>query len=381
MSTPILLSTDIGSDIDDALALLAILHHPTMDLRGIYTVNGKVAERAMIAKRLVECAARPLEIACGSSAARSHMAPYSVMEEALIDDAYLDYERMQTEDLSDLYYQPLSRLGIHTDAVERMAVALEREPHIVFSLAPMTDIATLLEHHPQAAKQIERLYIMGFRLNGELEHNVRFDTKAAHLVMQSDVPITIIPGDLCRRYRMPLKRADNLQSPEGRYVSSMLDAFVGAQVVERSGREQGLLELVANARMAVDAIELRQRLKIEDRQRVFLANFDIYSAYYERDYFLADFQQLIADLANPQYRYPLGNALASTLASCIMSDVSVADVYVPFCHLQPETLKTAACNLDCDLAGRTIIYPGTRHTVVTDLDTSAFEQFLTASLY
>ena len=49
MSKKILFSTDIGSDPDDALALLAMLNHPEIDLKGIYTVNGLVDFRSFIA--------------------------------------------------------------------------------------------------------------------------------------------------------------------------------------------------------------------------------------------------------------------------------------------------------------------------------------------
>ena len=50
----IILSTDIGSDVDDALSLLAMLNHPEINLEGIYTVNGDVDSRSRIAKHIVD---------------------------------------------------------------------------------------------------------------------------------------------------------------------------------------------------------------------------------------------------------------------------------------------------------------------------------------
>src|SRR3989344_8790453 len=48
----ILLSTDIGSDIDDALALRIMLEEPSIKLHGIYVVNGDVTSRAMLARHM-----------------------------------------------------------------------------------------------------------------------------------------------------------------------------------------------------------------------------------------------------------------------------------------------------------------------------------------
>jgi len=44
----VILDTDIGSDIDDALALLLLLNQPDVVIRGITTVYGKVGVRAAV---------------------------------------------------------------------------------------------------------------------------------------------------------------------------------------------------------------------------------------------------------------------------------------------------------------------------------------------
>ena len=47
----IILSTDIGSDSDDAIALLAMINQ-NMPLDSIYCINGQVEYRAAIAKQI-----------------------------------------------------------------------------------------------------------------------------------------------------------------------------------------------------------------------------------------------------------------------------------------------------------------------------------------
>src|SRR5579862_9891614 len=53
MSRPILLDTDIGTDIDDAYALVLAAASPELDLRAVTTVNHDVELRARIAKSLL----------------------------------------------------------------------------------------------------------------------------------------------------------------------------------------------------------------------------------------------------------------------------------------------------------------------------------------
>jgi inosine-uridine nucleoside N-ribohydrolase len=58
MTEKILLDTDIGSDIDDALCLAYLLAHPNCDLLGITTVTGEPDRRAQMASVLTHAAGR-----------------------------------------------------------------------------------------------------------------------------------------------------------------------------------------------------------------------------------------------------------------------------------------------------------------------------------
>src|SRR5437762_7592266 len=65
---PVLLDTDIGSDIDDAVALAYLLRQPRCELVGITTVTGNVAKRAALVQVLCETAGRnDIPIHCGAS--------------------------------------------------------------------------------------------------------------------------------------------------------------------------------------------------------------------------------------------------------------------------------------------------------------------------
>src|SRR5690606_24072096 len=56
--TPLLFDTDIGTDVDDCLALAVLLGSPEIDLLGVTTVYGDVALRARMVRKLLDLAGR-----------------------------------------------------------------------------------------------------------------------------------------------------------------------------------------------------------------------------------------------------------------------------------------------------------------------------------
>lgn len=67
MPTRILLDTDIGSDIDDAVCLAYLLSQPECDLVGITTVTGEPEKRAMLASVLCKVAGKAVPILPGTA--------------------------------------------------------------------------------------------------------------------------------------------------------------------------------------------------------------------------------------------------------------------------------------------------------------------------
>ena len=58
MPTKVLLDTDIGSDIDDAVCLAYLLAQPECELLGITTVTGEAEKRARMASALCKVAGK-----------------------------------------------------------------------------------------------------------------------------------------------------------------------------------------------------------------------------------------------------------------------------------------------------------------------------------
>ncbi|MBS3118497.1 nucleoside hydrolase, partial [Candidatus Woesearchaeota archaeon] len=209
---PIILSTDIGSDVDDALALLMMLNHPEMNLTGVYTVNGDVDSRSCIAKQMINLSGKEIAVARGEAQPLfSHSSPYSFFENWLVDESFFDDE--QSKKAKKDVLKTLNEVGIILRGVEHLAEQLTAKKSIVFSIAPLTNLAKLIQEYPSAVQGIAHLYVMGSRLSGDVEHNFRYDIKAAQTVLASDIPTTFIPGDLCSRYRLPAEQLKQLNSP------------------------------------------------------------------------------------------------------------------------------------------------------------------------
>src|SRR5512140_1487788 len=56
---PVLLDTDVGTDVDDAIAIALLLASPELDLRAVTIVSGDTEHRGRIAKKLLTLGSRP----------------------------------------------------------------------------------------------------------------------------------------------------------------------------------------------------------------------------------------------------------------------------------------------------------------------------------
>jgi purine nucleosidase len=70
VAVSLVVDTDIGSDVDDALALALAVRHPDLELRAVTTVSSQPDVRAQLARRLLDVAgAVDVEVAVGTNVA------------------------------------------------------------------------------------------------------------------------------------------------------------------------------------------------------------------------------------------------------------------------------------------------------------------------
>lgn len=176
----ILLDTDIGSDIDDAMCLTYLLAQPDCELLGISTVSGEVEARAELASAICRQVGRRLPIRAG-------------LEDPLTGKQ-LQPEAPQKEALARWDHETGFVKGA---AIEFMAETIRANPGEVFllSIGPLTNVATLFDTHPEAPELLKGLVMMAgaFRRQGGKgklnEWNVRCDVAAATKVYASRVAV------------------------------------------------------------------------------------------------------------------------------------------------------------------------------------------------
>lgn len=385
MNKKVLLSTDIGSDIDDALALQVMLNSGIVP-RGVYTVNGDVKSRAYIAKHMINLSGGKTKVGMGESEPqRGGIPPYTFYEECHVDDCFIDEEKSKSN--KDLVYNSPKEVGISEKGLEEMARMLAESPSTIFSIGPLTNIAALLEKYPHLSNRIEQLYVMGCRFadNSAHEHNIRFDVPAARKVFDSNLPIVVVPGDLCSTYRMPASEIEKMSSPIGKYVQKMAKGFMATKTAHQFvvSRLQELIKNEAKIDPAYANSELdKKRLlkNFEMPQRLSVNLGDAYFASLDPQEYFKQYWELINHLRNPEFNYSRAHIITSILEGAIPKDISVSDVYVPYCFLHPEKIKTEKANVSIDIFGHSTKTAGNNHTVVTNLDFNDFKEFLLRNL-
>jgi purine nucleosidase len=185
----LILDTDIGSDVDDALALALIEGSPELELDAVITVYGNTHLRAQLARRYLSfTSADPaLPIAAGSAETRSGKEVWWAGHEGGL------FPDLETEQVDD-------------NGVELLVRTLAANPGQVDVLAigPLTNIAAALDADPAFEANVRRLVIMGgdFREDRIPEHNLESDISAAERVFGSGLEIVVGGLDLTLKVKM-----------------------------------------------------------------------------------------------------------------------------------------------------------------------------------
>ncbi len=180
MMEKILLDTDIGSDIDDAVCLAYLLAKPGCELLGITTVTGDVQQRAMLCSVLCKAAGKEPPIFPGAA------------QPLLIPQQQPDVP--QAEALSEWEHDTQFPQG---QAVEFMRQTIRAHPGEVtlLGIGPLTNIALLFFVDPQIPALLKRLVLMCGRFTWQMPHawetewNAKLDPHAAAIVYRSSVPV------------------------------------------------------------------------------------------------------------------------------------------------------------------------------------------------
>lgn len=189
---PVLLDTDIGTEIDDAFALGLLLNSPEVDLRGVTTCGTDAETRAWMVCRFLSAVDRKtIPVAWGTGA---QFGPKV--------ESQFQY-RYHPAVLFNRTAKPVTVKEKDRDAVKLMYDQLKADPGKITLLTtgPLTNVAALLTKHPECQPWIKRIVLSGGAIdlfgNIPIEFGARnppLDSAAFKTVLDAKVPILLVHG-------------------------------------------------------------------------------------------------------------------------------------------------------------------------------------------
>ncbi len=216
----LLIDTDPGTD--DAIALLMALNAPDARILGVTTAGGN-ASLAHTTKNVL--------------AVLEHMGRTQVPVAKGASHPQAGGQYRYGYDFHGhrgigVHFPHASNVVAQQDAagfMERILTA-SAEPVTLLALAPLTNVAHLLQRAPLAARRIARLLVMGGALEkGNVtpyaEFNFYNDPEAAALVLASGLPVTLVPLETCAQVMLNVKdlaRWRDADAPAARLADRIL---------------------------------------------------------------------------------------------------------------------------------------------------------------
>lgn len=180
-----ILDTDIGTDADDAMALIQLLGSGQQVI-GITTSYGPTHFRARIARHYLDLMSATVPVFAGE---QSPMSGKKVWLSGREGRKLPNLDALRFED---------------TPAVDFLSKTLKESDGkvVIFCIGPLTNIGTLLEREPGIVAKIHQLVIMGGNFTSSTpEHNFACDSKAAAVVMSSGIDMTLVGLDATRQLK------------------------------------------------------------------------------------------------------------------------------------------------------------------------------------
>jgi len=183
---PVILDTDLGSDIDDTWALGMLLGCPQVDLKLVVTAFRDTERKTRLVAKILERMGRT-DVPVGTGV-KTEEGPLN-QEKWLGDYSLANYGGT-----------------VHEDGIQAMidAINASKETMTLLVIGPQTNIKAALERDPGIAKKVRLVSMAGSveigykgKQGRQPEWNVRADVPAARAVFAAPWDITIAPLDSC----------------------------------------------------------------------------------------------------------------------------------------------------------------------------------------
>jgi purine nucleosidase len=262
--TPVLFDTDIGGNVDDALALALALASPAIELRAVSVVNGDAEMldlRARIVARLLGLAGRAdVPVLRGVPSHTSAADPNTVLDNGA--EILRDANGNGDDDPQHNRPAPPRRDApiLDTPATQWLLDASTQQRLHVVGTGPFTTIAAALHGDPGLSARLDGLTVMGGMVDprrfpdywrqadagSELDYNSQCDPQAALACARSGVRMTWVPIEVTlhtQLTRADLTRLRAATRPFGQALAHLVEVWGDSHFRHR---DHGQPDAVAN---------------------------------------------------------------------------------------------------------------------------------------
>lgn len=219
----IILDTDIGDDIDDAIALALAVNRPEIDLMGVVTTYRNTYLRSKIALALLDGWNRTDIPVCKGLDDPVKQAYY-----------YFPYEKRDGNGKPIIgHYEAYMQDFAESEefGLEFMARKVRENPREItlVTIGPLTNVAKFIKDYPEEYVLLKEVVVMGGRFDMErAEWNIKCDPEAAATVLSSEQKIRLVPLDVTLQCVFSKEQVDKLH--EGcvgnQRLSKMIDVWL-----------------------------------------------------------------------------------------------------------------------------------------------------------
>jgi len=205
---PVLLDTDIGTDIDDAWALAYTLTREDFDLLGVTVTDGDTAARARVASKLLHVVGRS-------------DVPVAVGRATPVPPERVDFQLQWAEDFTAARPVPGS-------AAELIVAKARAHPGrlVLMAVGPLQNVADALRLEPRLPRLVKRLVLMSGCVYDSkwglvAEWNVKQAVADAQLVYGAGFPLTIVPLDSTSKVSLEPAERERLARHRGPLTTAL----------------------------------------------------------------------------------------------------------------------------------------------------------------
>jgi purine nucleosidase len=218
----IIIDTDIGDDIDDALALAFALNCPEVNILGVTTVFGNTKARARIAAKLLDTAGFkqiPVYAGCGQPLNQP------------IDETNLPCQYIE-ETMGGIALNPVHAVDFIIDRVMHADDSVT-----LVTIGPLTNVAVALLKEPRLKQKLNKIVMMGGAYYFHyVEWNIQCDPEAAHIVFQSNIPVMAVGLDVTKQCLMNADQLKRLESEKSSPLVRLLWQLIRQWQIESKDR-------------------------------------------------------------------------------------------------------------------------------------------------